>query len=860
MSAKNTEHAAKPTANDASAAPTTLVGRLRSRFGGVVALVAKRPLWQKAIAGIVVVLMIGTTGWLTLSGSGDLPVEEVKEHTFADALEALKSGDYESARTIALELKDGDKLGYDDRGGPAYIQGMIAASEAADVPYPDEQRRMYLIAARYLDSAAHDDFAQATSTDGLIQLGECWYRAGGYARALPYLTQALKRRPRREAYVHWLLAGCYRRDSNPQLKLALEHLEKYLANRMLSPSEREAAIVEQARVYLDMRKAPDAEAALARIPEKSELAAAVNLLRARLLMQQAEAALPRQAQDPDATTATKKLFEQAMELLRTPAGRDAISQQAHREGQYLLGVCYLKLGDYRAAEHQFSRTRRVNIGLPEGIAAAMEEADLQRLQGKDEAAIELYKELLRDLGDLRDYSNPWLPLDALRDRMLAAYRHYRDAEKYEVALTFARSLAPLLAPERMLELEAEVLRRWAERLATQSSGGDDARSTTFAAQSRARYHDAAQQYYKLAKQSLATRDYPDYLWQSAECYRLAQDYHRTSRVMRMYLDQYQPQRRADALLAIGEAELALNNLEASLVALRELLRDDPKHPLSYRARLVMHEVFVEQNKYAEARKMLVENLEHEALTPQSIEWRDSLFALAEMLYRQGLELEATSRDQGVDNENEELRKPGLKSLEQAAQVLHEAILKYTEALARYPDAPQSYEARYLLAECYRQAAKWPRKKMPGVTIETTRASLTRQMHEELHAAQKLYHQLIDDLNAKADQQPLTQRERDLLRNAYFLKADALFELGKYEEAIHAYSSATNRYQTRPEALEAFVQIASCYRLLDEPAKARGTLEQAKVVLRRIPPDVVFDKTTRFSRDEWVTLLDFLSTM
>jgi hypothetical protein len=88
----------------------------------------------------------------------------------------------------------------------------------------------------------------------------------------------------------------------------------------------------------------------------------------------------------------------------------------------------------------------------------------------------------------------------------------------------------------------------------------------------------------------------------------------------------------------------------------------------------------------------------------------------------------------------------------------------------------------------------------------------------------------------------------------------LFDLGKYEEAIHAYSSATNRYQQRPEALEAFVQIASCYRNIDQPAKARGTLEQAKVVLRRIPLDADFARTTRYSRDEWVTLLDFLSTL
>jgi TolA-binding protein len=498
--------------------------------------------------------------------------------------------------------------------------------------------------------------------------------------------------------------------------------------------------------------------------------------------------------------------------------------------------------------------------MPEGLAAAVEEADLHRLQGKDEAALEIYKEVLADLGDIRDYSNPWLPIDGLRERMLSAYRHYRDAEKFEVALKLIPMLKPLVPATRLLELEAEVNRSWAERLAATAAHGDDARSQELSEQSRRRYHHAADTLYRLSKLTKDTRQYPDYLWQSADAYRQAHDYHRTSRVMRMYLDENQPQRRADALLAIGESELALNNLEAALAPLRELLRDDAKHPLSYRARLVMHDVYVEQNKFAEARRMLVENLDHEALTPRSLEWRDSLFALADMLYRQAMELEATSREQGVDGEVEEGQKAGLKTLEQAAGTFREAILKYGEALARYPDAPQAFDARYLLAECHRQAAKWPRKKMPSVSIETTRAALTRQMHDDLASAHAIYLQLINDLNARQDEQPLNVRERNLLRNSYFLLADTLFDLGKYEDAIHAYSSATNRYQQQPEALEAFVQIASCYRQLNEHAKARGTLEQAKVMLRRIPADAEFTKTTRYDRDEWAALLDLLSTM
>ena len=82
--------------------------------------------------------------------------------------------------------------------------------------------------------------------------------------------------------------------------------------------------------------------------------------------------------------------------------------------------------------------------------------------------------------------------------------------------------------------------------------------------------------------------------------------------------------------------------------------------------------------------MLRENLDHEALTPKSMEWRDSLFALGLMLFREGLELEAKSRTVGVDSDNAELRKVGLKDLEAAASKLHEAILRLNEALHAIP--------------------------------------------------------------------------------------------------------------------------------------------------------------------------------
>src|SRR5262249_11471953 len=146
-----------------------------------------------------------------------------------------------------------------------------------------------------------------------------------------------------------------------------------------------------------------------------------------------------------------------------------------------------------------------------------------------------------------------------------------------------------------------------------------------------------------------------------------------------------------------------------------------------------------------------------------------------------------------------------------------------------------------------------------VTIETSRALLRRQMQDHLDAAIDGYSRLLSRVN---DQQERKQQpaEANIVRNCYFGKADALFDAERYDEAIQAYSAATNRYQHDPESLEAYVQIASCHRRMGRLSEARGTIEQARVVLQRIRSDADFLRTTRLARQDWSNLLDWLRTL
>src|SRR5690606_28480628 len=141
--------------------------------------------------------------------------------------------------------------------------------------------------------------------------------------------------------------------------------------------------------------------------------------------------------------------------------------------------------------------------------------------------------------------------------------------------------------------------------------------------------------------------------------------------------------------------------------------------------------------------------------------------------------------------------------------------------------------------------------------ESARAAQTKQLRELLSSALRNYKAVRGILNEKEEGTPLSTHEAAMLRNCYFAIGLVLFDLGSYEGSIKAYSNASTRSQSEPPVLEAFVQIANCYRHLGRIVEARGALEQAKVVWKRLPTEVDYTRTTNYTRDEWQKLFDLL---
>ena len=279
---------------------------------------------------------------------------------------------------------------------------------------------------------------------------------------------------------------------------------------------------------------------------------------------------------------------------------------------------------------------------------------------------------------------------------------------------------------------------------------------------------------------------------------------------------------AQALLRLGQCRLAANRPDRAVDAFAECFEAYPDDAVVYRARLEWARAERRLDHFARAEMLLEENLSGDALTPDSLDWRDSLFEAGRLLYETGR--------------------------------YQEAIRRLEEAVARYPDADEAIMARYTIARANHAAAETPAKNLQGAKTENERQKNRQQMTDFLQAALDAYLtvQRTITLSGQSETSPLHRR---LLRNCYMMQGAVLYELGSYEEAQKAFANVSNLYQNNPFVLESYVQMANCWRSLKQPVKARGTIRLARSALENMPTSADFRTATNFTRQQWQFVLD-----
>ncbi|HVT28426.1 MAG TPA: tetratricopeptide repeat protein [Lacipirellulaceae bacterium] len=746
------------------------------------------------------------------------------------AMKEFDEGRYEEARaSVGRMLTDG-RLSRSDYGGPLLVLGAIKTKDAESQQTAERRRVEYLIASRYLTEARAYGMPENREDCGEFLLGKSLIESGQPDEGIRVLNELTSHDIADSALAieaQQLLFDTCLLMPRPRLEDALRHNDLLLANKKLSDAQRADALLDRAECLSRLGRFEESRKAVASVPVAAGRAALVALVAGRVLLDEVEASLQKLS-PPDRPKAlgqyAGKLATAIHDLQKASTLDERKKQLADRSSYQLARALQLR-GSTEEALKQYARTRQLYGDTYEGLAASLGEADLLCQKGEYDAALVGYRRVLEAYAAIPIYRSHVLPVAQLRDRMMAALADLQKHQQFKSALELIERIPPLFSRAEQLELRGTALEQWGNYLLSKvpdDTLGPDSNRTA----GLERFRAAGVAFEDLAQSQFATKTYTDDLWRGAQDYNRGQCFSRTVRLLNEYL-QYEPQlRNAQALLLLGQAHLALGHLPQSIDAFEECIEFHPQDGATFQARIDCAKAYWQQAKTARAEQLLRFNIAGSTLKPASPEWKDSLFELGMLLHDEGKH--------------------------------EEAIATLEDAVERYPDDPQRLLAQYLTGESYR---RWAKKQLADSKQATTPSEHDKMLHEavkRLNIALNRFDEVQRTITLKAHDIHSDPLMGTMLRNCYMLEGSVLFDLGRYKEAIEAYSNVSSLYPEEPFVLETFVQIANCWRRLDKHDNARGAVQQAQIVLDRLPKDADFASTTSLNREEWRMLLANMS--
>jgi len=233
--------------------------------------------------------------------------------------------------------------------------------------------------------------------------------------------------------------------------------------------------------------------------------------------------------------------------------------------------------------------------------------------------------------------------------------------------------------------------------------------------------------------------------------------------------------------------------------------------------------------YAKAESVPQNVLESRLLDPDAEEFKEALFDLAQLYYR--------------------------------TNKFEEAVAKLEEFTQRYSNDERMGQLLFLMADSYRKSASLLEAKLAsattgpnGATADATGKAPIQDLAEaqaakrtRLNEAKLLYDRVVELYRT---QPPKLDVDKLYFKLAHFYRADCLYDLGSYLDAVKLYDTAAFRYQDDPSALAAYVQIVNAYCAMGKMDEARTANERAKWLLRRIPPEAFTDGTFSMPKSYW----------
>ncbi|MCL2304584.1 MAG: tetratricopeptide repeat protein [Planctomycetaceae bacterium] len=833
--------------------------------------------------------------------------------TVEQALEALEFGAYTQAQIRARSvLRYAKTTEYEKRAVASYVLG-VALLEQYELSNLPDKEPYYLMAANHLKDAHKLILPIQYRTRALLAYGKALYLSDSIPKAVEILLEAEGRPQQDNKTANWFLIHAMMRSEEPDYNLALSHCDKLLADESLTQMESYHGKLLRAHVLLKLGRLDEANYVFDQVPPLDELEAYQEFVCAQLLMEegrvfrakamnlekqllitdprssnseqdQEEQETPLSSPSvrksapvpPQYETETPRIVqavvrrgqgaEQIVQMRRqsipdteTPLViRETHSSDTYRNGNiedlrslaiakyreailrlemskaadaadfkyirqaYLLqGICFEEMGEFEKAKEQY---RDLILTFPESdeaIAADIFRAEIFRKSGQFDLALTGHRRAIQKLLQKGVYQNPVLTRKEIVRRMSGAAGELMRLREYRDAFDLLAVYEPILPQREIARIKALGYESWAKMLQRNAQVAAFEEQEQLLRDAREKFRLSGQWYSVYAQHEITARNYTELLWRSAENYRLGKDYLQAIPVYRKYLKNEIRIRQAETLALLGQMYFELDLLDESIKIYDEYLNQYPHHPMLYQVRLIKSYAHREKQETEQAKTLLLENLSG-TLAPQAAEYRDSIYALGKIYYDAG------------DREK--------------------AIATLEDAVYLHPDVPQTASAYYMIAQSYLKRVEEEQKLVQTANLATMREKATLEMQKARLSAHDNFQKTRKILGDRELVIPLSPAEQTMQMVCYFEIAKLELLLGRLNDALDSFNLAQNRFQERPETLDALIQTALIYRRLGKDEQAKETVQKGVVLLQKLTDNNAFPPGHRFNETEWNELL------
>ena len=475
-------------------------------------------------------------------------------------------------------------------------------------------------------------------------------------------------------------------------------------------------------------------------------------------------------------------------------------------------------------------------GHPDSVAAPL--ARLGRgvcriAMGSDDAGLTDLQDLVKEIGARKSRQRYRADVMAgLRDAAstLAVRGNFQGALEL---MSYEQTLEPDPAPEFYSRIAAVFERRADQVEKTLPESPDAAEKIRRTSQVRDLRTKAGDAYVAFSRSVTLDDDkaHGDALWKGVDLYDRAGNIQHAISALELFVAERPDDGAApEALLRLGRAYQAAGLFDRAISAYQRNQSRYAQSLAASKSGVPLAQAYIAKGpaSYPAAESALLRVVEDNPLiTPEAQEFREALFELAQLYYR-------TER-------------------------YEESVSRLEELTDRYPQDERKGQVLFMMADSYRKSASLLNVSAAAVpaavavaaaapnTVKTKEAEAAGAKRDRLAKARGFYDKVIE---LHRDVAPGREIDRLHLKLAHFYRADCVYDLGRYDEAIKLYDAASLKYQDDSSSLAAYVQIVNSYCALGKLDEARTANERAKWLLRKMPEQAFRDGSFSMPKAYW----------